>query len=72
MRIQLTTIQRRLRNLIFNNVIIIKSDINYEKFGFTMVLLHTYFEDGSINEVAHQINESKELNQLKFTQVTLI
>lgn len=57
MRIPLSTIQRRVRNLISNNVIIIKSEINYEKFGFKMGLLHVYLEDGSIDEVAHKINE---------------
>ena len=57
MQIPLSTIQRRVRNLISNNAIIIKSEINYEKFGFKMGLLQVYLEDGSIDEVTHKINE---------------
>ena len=57
MKIPLSTIQRRVRNLIHSQSIIVKSDINYEKFGFKTGLLHIYLGDGDINETAEKISE---------------
>ena len=44
---------------------IIKSEINYERFGFKMGSLHIYLEDGSIDEVAHQTNEIKGIESVE-------
>ena len=57
MKIPLSTIQRRVRNLIYSQSIIVKSNINYEKFGFKTGLLYIYLVDGDINETAEKISE---------------
>ena len=57
MKIPLSTIQRRVRNLIYSRSIIVKSNINYEKFGFKTGLLNIYLVDGEINETAERISE---------------
>ena len=57
MKIPLSTIQRRVRNLIYSRSIIVKSNINYEKFGFKTGLLYIYLVDGEINETAEKISE---------------
>lgn len=56
-QVPLSTIQRRVRNLIANEVILFTSHINFEKFGFKMGLLHIYLKEGDIGETAKNINE---------------
>ena len=54
-RIPLSTVQRRARNLIANNIIKNKVELNYEILGLKTGLLHIYLEDGDIHEILQKI-----------------
>ena len=54
-RIPLSTVQRRARNLIANNIIKNKVELNYEILGRKTGLLHIYLEDGDIHEILQKI-----------------
>jgi DNA-binding Lrp family transcriptional regulator len=56
-RIPLSTVQRRVRNLIAKNLVTFNSQINYPKFGFKVGLLHIYLEDGDFERIANKIME---------------
>jgi predicted transcriptional regulator len=45
MKIPLSTIQRRTRQLISKQLVIAKNELNFEKFGFKRVLLHIYLSN---------------------------
>lgn len=53
--IPLSTVQRRVRNLIANDLIKNKVELNYEKLGFKTGLLHIYLDDGDIHETLQKI-----------------
>jgi len=57
MRIPLSTIQRRVRNLTHSQSIIVRPMINYEIFGFKMGMLHIYLREGNIDEIATKVSE---------------
>lgn len=54
-RIPLSTVQRRARNLIANNIIKNKVELNYEILGLKTGLLHIFLEDGDIHEILQKI-----------------
>ena len=54
-KIPLSTVQRRARNLIANNIIKSKVELNYEILGLKTGLLHIYLEDGDIHEILQKI-----------------
>lgn len=56
-RIPLSTVQRRVRNLIAKNLVTFNSEINYPKFGFKVGMLHIYLEDGDFERIANKIME---------------
>jgi DNA-binding Lrp family transcriptional regulator len=56
-RIPLSTVQRRVRNLIAKNLVTFNSQINYPKFGFKVGMLHIYLEDGDFERIANKIME---------------
>ena len=56
-RIPLSTVQRRVRNLIAKNLVTFNSQINYPKFGFKVGLLHIYLEDEDFERIANKIME---------------
>ena len=56
LKIPLSTIQRRVRNLISVGYVTFKTQINYQKFGFKTGLLHIYLRNGNIEETAKKIH----------------
>ena len=56
-RIPLSTVQRRVRNLIARDLISFNSEINYHKFGFKVGMLHIYLEDGDFERIADRLKE---------------
>ena len=56
-RIPLSTVQRRVRNLIAKNLVTFNSQINYPKFGFKVGMLHIYLEDWDFERIANKIME---------------
>lgn len=56
-RIPLSTVQRRVRNLIAKNLVTLNSQINYPKFGFKVGMLHIYLEDGDFERIDNKIME---------------
>jgi DNA-binding Lrp family transcriptional regulator len=56
-RIPLSTIQRRVRNLIANDLITYNSQINYQKFGYKIGMLHIYLRDGNFETVADRLKD---------------
>ena len=56
-RIPLSTVQRKVRNLIAKNLVTFNSQINYPKFGFKVGMLHIYLEDGDFERIANKIME---------------
>ena len=53
-RIPLSTVQRRVRNLIARKLVTFNSEINYPKFGFKVGMLHIYLEDGDFERIANK------------------
>ena len=56
-RIPLSTVQRRVRNLIARKLVTFNSEINYPKFGFKVGMLHIYLEDGDFERIANKVME---------------
>lgn len=56
LKIPLSTVQRRVRDLISAGYIISKLEINHKKFGFKTGLVHVYLKDGHIEELAKKIH----------------
>lgn len=56
-RIPLSTVQRRVRNLIARDLVTFNSEINYHKFGFKVGMLHIYLEDGNFERIADRLKE---------------
>lgn len=54
--IPLSTIQRRVRNLIGNEFIISKTELNYEKFGYKQGLIHIYLSDGNLEDILEKVS----------------
>lgn len=55
MNIPLSTVQRRVRNLISKELVLFRSDINYNKFGFKVGMLHIYLKDGNLERIVEEI-----------------
>ena len=55
--VPLSTIQRRVRNLITRDLIIFKSQINYQKFGYKVGMLHIYLRDGNFERLANRLKD---------------
>src|ERR1044072_6791212 len=56
-RLPLSTVQRRVRNLHSSGFVTFQVQINYPKFGFKTGLLHIYLKNGNIEEISKKINE---------------
>ena len=56
LRVPLSTVQRRVRNLITAGYVTFNVQINYLKFGFKTGLLHIYLRSGDIEETAKKIH----------------
>jgi len=64
--IPLSTIQRRVRNLITAGYIVSNIQINYQKFGFKTGLVHVYLRNGNIEELASKIQN---LDQITYIEI---
>jgi DNA-binding Lrp family transcriptional regulator len=65
LKIPLSTIQRRVRNLIEAGFVNFNAEINYEKFGFKTGLVHVYLKNGNIDETAKKIKELKHITSIE-------
>ena len=48
LKIPLSTVQRRVRNLITARFVVSNIEVNYQMFGFKTGLLHVYLRNGNI------------------------
>jgi Lrp/AsnC family transcriptional regulator, regulator for asnA, asnC and gidA len=55
LKIPLSTIQRRVRDLISAEYINSKVEVNHQKLGFKTGLMHVYLRDGNIEETTEKI-----------------
>src|ERR1044072_4930684 len=55
--IPLSTVQRRVRNLLNSGLVSSKVQLNYEQLGYKTGLVHVYLRDGNINEIAKKVYE---------------
>jgi DNA-binding Lrp family transcriptional regulator len=65
LKIPLSTIQRRVRNLIEAGFVNFNAGINYVKFGFKTGLVHVYLKNGNIDETAKKIKELKHVTSIE-------
>ena len=56
LKVPLSTIQRRVRNLIENEFITSRPELNYKKFGYKQGLVHIYLNDGNLDEILDQLS----------------
>jgi len=57
--IPLSTVQRRVRNLVDNRFITNNYSINYERFGLTSGLMHIYLNDGNLDDILEKLSKVK-------------
>ena len=57
LKIPLSTIQRRIRNLFENGFIVSKVHPNYKKLGYKQGLVHIYLSDGNLEEILEKISQ---------------
>ena len=65
LRIPLSTVQRRVRNLISEGYVTFNAQINYQKFGFKTGLLHIYLKSGDIKETAKKIHNLQNVTTIE-------
>lgn len=65
LRIPLSTVQRRVRNLISEGYVTFNAQINYQKFGFKTGLLHIYLKSGDIEETAKKIHNLQNVTTIE-------
>ena len=63
--IPLSTVQRRVRNLISEGYVTFNAQINYQKFGFKTGLLHIYLKSGDIEETAKKIHNLQNVTTIE-------
>ena len=63
--IPLSTVQRRVRNLISEGYVTFNAQINYQKFGFKTGLLHIYLKNGDIEETAKKIHNLQNVTTIE-------
>ena len=52
LKISLSTVQRRVRNLITARFVVSNIEVNYQMFGFKTGLVHVYLRNGNIEGTA--------------------
>ena len=57
LRIPLSTVQRRTRNIIRNGLVEVKIQPNFRKIGIKRGLLHVYVKTGNIKETAVEVSK---------------
>lgn len=65
LNIPLSTIQRRVRNLISAGFVTLGPQINYQKFGFKTGLVHVYLRNGNIEETANKLQCQKHITSVE-------
>ena len=65
LKIPLSTVQRRVRNLISKGYIASNIQINYQQFGFKTGLLHVYLRNGNIEETAKKIHNLDQITSVE-------
>jgi Lrp/AsnC family transcriptional regulator, regulator for asnA, asnC and gidA len=66
LRIPLSTVQRRVRNLVTTGYVLSNIDVNYQKFGFKTGLVHVYLSNGDIEETTRKIQS---LHQITYVEI---
>ena len=66
LKIPLSTVQRRVRNLITARYVISNIKVNYQMFGFKTGLVHVYLRNGNIEETAIKIQN---LHQITYVEI---
>lgn len=59
LKIPLSTIQRRVRNLIEKGFIVSKNQINFTKLGFKSGTVHIYLDDGNFDAILDKVSTLK-------------
>ena len=65
LRIPLSTVQRRVRDLTSAGFVTNNIQINYQKFGFKTGLVHVYLRDGNIEETARKIHNLNQISSIE-------
>jgi Lrp/AsnC family transcriptional regulator for asnA, asnC and gidA len=65
LEIPLSTVQRRVRNLISAGYIISDIQVNYEKLGFKSGLLHIYLKNGNLEEMVKKVNNLDQITSVE-------
>ena len=63
--ISLSTVQRRLRNLVEKGVIVSKLHVDYEKIGYRTGLIHVFKMKGNSNETVKAISKLKGIKSIQ-------
>jgi len=63
--ISLSTVQRRLRNLIQKRVLVSKFHVDYEKIGYRTGLIHVFKMKGNSNETVKAISKLKGITSIE-------
>ena len=63
--ISLSTVQRRLRNLVEKGVIVTKLHVDYEKIGYRTGLIHVFKMKGNSNETVKAISKLKGVTSIE-------
>jgi DNA-binding Lrp family transcriptional regulator len=66
LKIPLSTVQRRVRNLITARFVVSNIEVNYQMFGFKTGLVHVYLRNGNIEETTKKIEN---LNQITYVEI---
>ena len=65
LKIPLSTIQRRVRNLIEKGFVVSKNYIDFTKFGFKSGTIHIYLNDGNLDLILEKVSKLKGVNSLE-------
>ncbi len=65
LKIPLSTIQRRVRNLIGKGFVVSKNYIDFTKFGFNSGSIHIYLNDGNMDDILEKVSKLKGVNSLE-------
>jgi Lrp/AsnC family transcriptional regulator, regulator for asnA, asnC and gidA len=63
--ISLSTVQRRIRNMIEKGVIVSRFQVDYEKIGYRKGLIHVYKMDGNSKEIIKAISKLKGITSIE-------
>jgi len=64
-KVPLSTVQRRTKRLISKQAILMKTELNYEKFGFKKGLLHFYITNGDIEKIIKSVSKLKGITTIE-------